>query len=719
MLRELLDAIVGLDALREAFSAAHYGWNPDIALRSLAAIWLCACTLAISLRAAHWLLPGVGVPLRWSSVFGIGMWLATVGFHLLRSLGLFKLQYALIACSGLLAITLFAAPGRVPLAAALRHERRALRRVFQLFRRGRYNLWTGCFISFAALLALRSLIIPPLGWDTLTYHGPRAALWLQTGQFTYDPGPGPYSVYRHLFSGGEVFAAWAMLPFRSDLLVNLATTAQWIGLGLASWALARALGLREPYAAASASVVMFAPTVQLEVGSGYVDVVLNTALLHGIALAVHCLRRLSAPACVVAAMSIGVAAGIKLTGAPPGVIVASMLVLRLLSARGLAWMHKLGYLLLSCLCALIPVAPWTMAAWRETGYPLSPFPVQIWGFKLGLADPALQWYQERPELTAFDWAAEKAALLKLFSSVDHFNESLGSLAVIPILVFPLGLLIFGRRRPITALTLAAAAAAPVFAHFSAAMNAPRLLWAPSTARYLITTLAIIVPLSFAVCRTNVWVGRSYRLLALMYPLTYSVLAARRGWAKWEIREVIIVTAGVLLAVCWVQTCKSPRSRLALGLLLCMVGCSALQVRRDETRQRAFAESFALHSSPREWSDAVPWIDAPGPHRIALTGGARQASDRWFQYFLFGPRLRNRVYYVPPTRDGGIAHFGPHGDLDDRADEPSWRARLRAARITEIATFAPRSMEQRWMDAAPEHYEKLVGTEHWGLYRLKL
>ncbi|HKU36520.1 MAG TPA: hypothetical protein VJR89_00195, partial [Polyangiales bacterium] len=99
-------------------------------------------------------------------------------------------------------------------------------------------------------------------------------------------------------------------------------------------------------------------------------------------------------------------------------------------------------------------------------------------------------------------------------------------------------------------------------------------------------------------------------------------------------------------------------------------------------------------------------------------GPNRYSDHWLAYFLLGPRLENRVLYVPPTRDGGIADVGPLGDFESRADEASWHARLLAAKVSAVMSFLPVSLEQRWMEAAPDRYRKMAGTEAWGLFRVE-
>lgn len=181
-------------------------------LRALAAGGLIASTLAVSLRLTHLWPPALGIPSRWAAIVCTGMWVSTVGFHALLALHAFHLWGALFACGGLMWIACNVAPQRAPLRRVIRRELRALRAIAALFARTRRGFW---FVLGAALsiAALRALIIPPLGWDTLTYHGPRAAQWVQSGKFTFDDGVGPYNYYRHFFSGGEVLMAWAMLAF--------------------------------------------------------------------------------------------------------------------------------------------------------------------------------------------------------------------------------------------------------------------------------------------------------------------------------------------------------------------------------------------------------------------------------------------------------------------------------------------------------------------------
>jgi hypothetical protein len=724
----LLSEISGLNDFWKATVEAHYWLSAGSLLRAVAALWLIVCTLVFSVRLVRVALPRMTLPLRWASIMGAGTFTATMGFHALRGLKLFNLPAALVCCTALGAGAVFVKPALAPWSWALAREWRALVAVTRLFARGKYGLVSALFAGYLLLIAARSLIVPPVGWDTITYHGPRMVQWLQSGQFTFDPGPGPHNFYRHFISGGEVLMTWALLPFHTDLLANLTSIVQWLGVGSAAWGLARALGVREPFAASSAGLTMFLPVLAFEMNTGYVEAPLNLALLLGIALSVWCMRRPSGATAVAAAMALGVAAGIKLPGAPPGVVVLTVLLVRILFVRRYKVAARLGVVALSCVAFALPLLPWAYQAYAETGYPLSPMPIKVFGMTLGVVSPAMQWYQERSFHIPYSWDSETNALRLLFSDVSVTNEilgpSLGTSAFIPLLVSALGLLTLLRKRPLIALTLAAAMAAPWAAHFSQGLSVPRLYWAVSVARYLIALMGMALPVSMVWCRADSTLAQTYRRLLLVISLWTVGISLRLGFGVWEMRELMIALAAcLLLGTCiWLLLRDNRRPlwpRAAGAVLVFAVGCSALQQRRDQTRFSAYTQSFALHSSPRYWAMATPFVDEPGKqHRIALTGGPAQNADNWFHYFFYGSRFQNTITYVPPTKDGGIAHFGPHGDFAMRTDMRSWLGRLSQHHITEVLVFPPYSIEQTWMDTHPDLFEKAVGMFDWGLYRVR-
>ena len=299
------------------------------------------------------------------------------------------------------------------------------------------------------------------------------------------------------------------------------------------------------------------------------------------------------------------------------------------------------------------------------------------------------------------------------------GEALGAPAIVALLALPFGFVSLLRKRAGLALLIGGACLIPLAVHFSPALSVPRLLWPSSMSRYLITFLVLAIPLGLVWCRPGCRLSSGYRRLLLCYPLLYALLQIQQGWGGWEYKELAFVGAGCLavaLGVGW--SCKrSPRAAAIVAVLGLVALCCFLQPRRDATRATAFAESYALHGFIDYWAEAVPLVDTAGKtHQIAITGGPTQAADEWCFYAFLGSRFQNRVHYVPPTADGGIAHFGPGGDLLERADARAWYERVAGRGISEVLTFWPRSVEQEWMEQNPRLFQKLAGDENWGLFR---
>src|SRR5262249_34937548 len=147
------------------------------------------------------------------------------------------------------------------------------------------------FLICAAPAVLRALVLPPMGWDALTLHATKAAMWVQHGAITGMQGSGPWAYYQPQMGGAEVFQAWAMLPVRSDLLVPIVDVVAWIAFGLSIAAFARRARIREPYASTAAAFVVALPTVRLLVGSGYVELPSMAAMMGGLAIGLIACRR--------------------------------------------------------------------------------------------------------------------------------------------------------------------------------------------------------------------------------------------------------------------------------------------------------------------------------------------------------------------------------------------------------------------------------------------
>src|SRR5262249_60217188 len=92
-------------------------------------------------------------------------------------------------------------------------------------------------------------------------------------------------------AGGVVFASFAMLAFHGDMFVGLVDASFWLCLAPIVWAIARELGVREPWGTTAAGLVLAIPTLRLEVGACYVELPLVCAFGAGALFAIRFLRR--------------------------------------------------------------------------------------------------------------------------------------------------------------------------------------------------------------------------------------------------------------------------------------------------------------------------------------------------------------------------------------------------------------------------------------------
>src|SRR5262245_62073960 len=140
-----------------------------LARAALAELLLVEVLLA-SYVAARRLLPGETVLLRWVGVVTCTAISSTIEFHALRALGAFHLLGAALLQTLVTAAVVKLGTARGDLR---RWVARELRFVRALGRRNRRSSFRWASLTFAILslpIVLRPLLLPPMGWDSLTYH---------------------------------------------------------------------------------------------------------------------------------------------------------------------------------------------------------------------------------------------------------------------------------------------------------------------------------------------------------------------------------------------------------------------------------------------------------------------------------------------------------------------------------------------------------------------
>ena len=178
-------------------------------------------------------------------------------------------------------------------------------------------------------LATSGMLTP----DTLWYHLPQAARFVQTGSILhlqyFDRDP----VTVFFPANAELFHALGLMFFRSDLLspaVNLA----WAALALmAAWAIGRPFA-RGPHCLIAVLLLLATPAlVDTQPGGAYNDTACIALVLSAAALLVN--GGTSAGPATLAAMAAGLALGIKFTMIAPALALGAGVVA--VTARGARW----------------------------------------------------------------------------------------------------------------------------------------------------------------------------------------------------------------------------------------------------------------------------------------------------------------------------------------------------------------------------------------------
>jgi hypothetical protein len=533
--------------------------------------------------------------------------------------------------------------------------------------------------------------------------------------------PGGWSYFSLFVGGGEALTAWSMLPFHSDLLAPFLGAMIWIATGLVLFAAGRCVGLSRWPSAMVAFFVLFVPAMHRLTGSGYTEPVLALFSI-GAVLAGVCYFTERNPACLVLSLALaGMMAGTESEALPLGGVTAVVLVAGVLSDARFRAAH-LKWIFLGGLFAIFAVAPWWVHSYFRTGYPLSPVPLKLFGFTFGTIVPELAWVQARSGAISTP-GKELEVLGTLFSfGVDYAR--LGLFMLLPVFLFPAGVVVLWRRNRWAAILIAAVASAVVIAFYFPGMAVIRMNWAQSNARLILS----LVPLATlgaaaAFCETP---KRS-----LFFSLVLAILAAYEAFdgVFWGVDGIVLTVLPfaalglILAAALGIRLIAGGRTTAfcSMVMLVPLFLLPVLAEFRDRTRAEVFADEGVMtwHYTLRYWSDAARVTDDPArPVKIAVTSAPWQNHDSWLGYAFLGRRFQNTLVYVPITESGRVAHFDGTESYQQGSSYEVWDWRLREWGVDYVMSFWPTSLELMWMRQHPERFEKISSGEKWGFYRVR-
>ncbi|MCB9554487.1 MAG: hypothetical protein H6707_00190 [Deltaproteobacteria bacterium] len=676
-----------------------------------------ALVLLIALTAyagSYRLLPDAARSLRWSAAFVGALWLLTALFFLLTALGLFFAPYALSAAL-LCSLPAWRMLPRLPIAADIG----ALRSALHSLLRHRVARWVLLLVALViGARFLRGLVAPPLAWDSLTYHLPRAVGWLNAGNLEPQLAPDAWRYYEYYPLVGDSVWAWAMLCTRTTTWLAPINALIWLAIVLGAYSCARLLRAPRPSAGIAALVVAMTPAVSNFFSACYVNNLALACFLCGAALLGQACtdRRALSAAIAIAGLALATATQISYG---PAVLGAALLLL----------IYRRQHSLSATLAALIiPAAIGLLGyvrAWIETGNPLYPLGVSVSGHQLlaGNAELAQLLKARLLPHAISDW---KQLLWSLTiapgTGLEHLNLGPTALLLLPLAIAPA----IGRlRRPdqrALLLLLFGSSLALLWGYFSPNMLAQRVFWHEISGRFLCALTATVTMLAAAgsasTHRRGLLLGALAINTALSVPLGISDadLAAIVAIAPWLLLAAV---ATLLARLAWRRLGSKRRRPLALLAALIVVALFFVAL----TAQRQLHRYPIYRASRRLLPKLTPWklsyeihpnwppynasiavaehFDRPKRSlRIALVAGFDGIGHNWVRQPFYGSRLQNQVIYVPPSESGKLIDYRQHQALQRQASFPAWLKRLIDARVDRVASLEPQSFEDRWMREQP-------------------
>ncbi len=227
--------------------------------------------------------------------------------------------------------------------------------------------------------AVLALVLPPYGYDALSYHLPTVVSWLQVGRIATSPLNICCAYYPQ---NAEVLTTWpALLGGRAEYVDLVQIAAVLVGAAAVA-GIARVALVPAPGAWIAASLFVLTPILLAQSNTAYVDVTFTGESLAAFYLILRYLEaagreRWSLLGCAGAATALCV--GTKPTGIEFGVVFALPLLARAVARRKSTWREGgLAVALFALPIAVLGIS-WYLHSWISTGSPFHPMNVKLLG----------------------------------------------------------------------------------------------------------------------------------------------------------------------------------------------------------------------------------------------------------------------------------------------------------------------------------------------------
>lgn len=502
--------------------------------------------------------------------------------------------------------------------------------------------------------------------DTLWYHGPVAARFVQDGWTTRLYFEGGQRVVTYYQANGELAGALVMLPFHRDALLPVLNLA-WLALALlAGWCIGRSHG-RGPVGVTAVAAILSLPIVAFrQAGTLGNDLPATALLLASVALALEADWR--APWLVLSGVGAGLAFGVKLSAIPPVLVLGAALAVvapaRLRRASVGAW----------CAGFAGPAIYWPIRDWVRMG---NPFP--WWSVNLGpihlsgvpLTDPSLH------HTSVLDYLGRPSVWTGVFAPGLRLAFGPGWPVIIALAALGgTSVLVAGRSRIDRAMAAVGVLGIGFYTTIPSSVVLPpqmATLTFADTVRYAVPALAValvalgasrhlerLVPataMTFVLAGLVVLAQVPRDALPGTYPVPLPATDVVLGF----------VISGGIAAAAFALT-RLGRAHIRMGLIA-VAGLAVVW-----PLERSTLEQYANTSGPGSGTGSVfHWGRNTAGARIAVAGA-------WAQLPFYGPDLSNHVQYIRIT--------GPNSTFHEATTCSSWRRAVDAGHYDYLVMFPP-------------------------------
>ncbi|MBI4864039.1 MAG: hypothetical protein HY815_27845 [Candidatus Riflebacteria bacterium] len=559
-------------------------------------------------------------------------------------------------------------------------------------------------VVLSALSALVGLRTPPLELDTLAYHLPTVVTWIENASLWATVYPGVEDLINWSFTSyypgnGEIPCLWLMLPFRSDLLVNLVNLPFVAMSSVALRALLCRLSVRPSVANLLAWSLFFLPyNFDRLLNTGYIEPCWLFLLLAAMRyLAGLLVSEPGASSRVGLGLSLGLLLGAKSS---------AIFFVAVLLAAGIGRLRReRGAFIVAAGLGLLGV-PWYLKTYLMTGNPIFPLRVTV-GSHVVLPG----YWDAAPSTVLAAFKSSKVWLTQL----DSYWRALGLTGVIVLV----GLL-----------------AGPL------ALSLPPVRRKLSLDR--VGGLFLLFPWVFAILFLATPLGALYGYFTFRHALPavaaclVSVGLVLDRWAAARPTGEVVAQAGIvhciaahssgghlallefvgLIALAWVAFKvweKAGTARLVVGVVL--IACPVvwkLVKYRERTRYDVYLAAYHkgyIHKAAR-------WLETEAADGAVACAGFPDS------YFLAGQYLHRKVLYVNINagRDW-LYHQYPNGDYRREPDYACWLGNLRASGVRYLVTayygLSGFPIEHHWASTHPADFEPILVEDRCRLFRLRV